>query len=51
MRTAFVVVAAALTLFISMPAAVSSESAAQAAVAPAPEWRPFSNLFGPDDCA
>ena len=48
MRTAFALVAGALTLFASLPAAAAiGEPAAQAGVTPAPELKPFGNLFGP----
>ena len=47
MRAAFALVAGALTLFASMPAAAASgDTAEQAVAAPAPEWKPFVNLFG-----
>ena len=47
MRTASALVAGALTLLASLPAsAASGHPAAQVAVAPAPELKPFGNLFG-----
>ena len=47
MRPACALVACALTLLVAMPATpASGEPAAQAAVAPTPERKPFGNLFG-----
>jgi hypothetical protein len=47
MRPANALVAGALTLFVSVPVAAEiGEPAAQAAVAPAQNWKPSVNLFG-----
>jgi hypothetical protein len=47
MRQVIALVACAITLAVSKPAAAGSgEPAAQAPTAPAPDWKPFINPFG-----